>query len=363
MNDRILEIGRIERKSGQDGGSVVSANVDGQRLWFESQDELEINADAFLCAFLLQAMASGRTLSLADPVDAKLLSAVPEIAALAGSWWGYRSVEIRCPTVTRPAAGGDAMFFTSGVDSFYTLWRNRASLGHLINIHGFDIALDDTDRFMRSAESIRRAADATGCQPLFVATNMRSHPTFASVSWNKCHIAALAAVAHLLRGRVQRVFVASSDVPPPFGSHPDLDRLWSSSAVEIVNDERDVSRLDKIRAFADWPIAHQTLKVCWENRSSALNCGECEKCVRSSAQLKATGILDKVTTFPRSPLAPRINALSGVSSELVRQWQDILAETHDRDEADAIRALLQRTARSGSKIAKWKKRLSKLFAN
>ena len=41
------------------------------------------------------------------------------------------------------------------------------------------------------------------------------------------------------------------------------------------------------------------LRVCWENRGSAYNCGLCEKCLRTLVNLRVVGAEGRCQTFDR----------------------------------------------------------------
>jgi hypothetical protein len=292
---------------------------------------------------LLPAAKAGAPLEIDAPLDSRLHEAAPRILAIARDFWGLEGTSVRPrEVVTRAPSGGGAMFFTGGVDSFHTLQRCRERIERLIYVHGFDVSLDDVARYAGARAWIKQVAAATGLKTVFPRTNLRpSHP-FATLSWEATHVAALAAVAHALSPVVARVHVASSDVPPPWGSQPELDRLWSSGAVEVVNDGAECSRLDKVRAIADWDLVHRFLRVCWEKKSSAANCGICEKCVRTQAQFAAAGTLRRLTTFPRGSLVERIDALPHAHDSLVGQWRDIREAVDDRAVAAAIDRYLAR---------------------
>jgi hypothetical protein len=97
----------------------------------------------------------------------------------------------------------------------------------------------------------------------------------------------------------------------PYGTHPLLDPLYSSSDLRIRHDGIELSRLEKTRLIAGWDVALQNLRVCnqyRQYRSGRLNCGRCEKCVRTMLGLLAVGALDKTNVFPSQ----------NVSVELVR---------------------------------------------
>lgn len=340
-----LLVGPISEVHAEDAEHKISADVDGAAVWFASDRALSANPDALACAFLIPAMAADRPLKLHEPVDATLLANFTGIAEIFHDWWNFSIPEVRAETCKRAPNGGTGMFFTAGVDSFFTLWRNRERIDYLINVHGFDIDLDDTDRFAQSSAAIRKVAEALSIEPIFVRTNLRDHPTFQAAQWEKTHIAALAAVGHVLSPWLRQVYVASSDVLPPYASHPDLDCLWSSNAIETINDEINISRLDKVNTIGHWPLAQRYLKVCWENRAKSLNCGECEKCVRTQAQLAAVGALDHCKTFPPGSLAERISALSPVSEHFTKQWSEVRDLISDSATKSAVNDLLARIAR------------------
>ena len=82
-------------------------------------------------------------------------------------------------------------------------------------------------------------------------------------------------------------------------NHPMVYQLWSTPDVEIVDDGRDVSRYEKIRRLAGSDTVLRWLRVCWENRNDAYNCGECSKCLQTMLFLLFAGALDRCETFER----------------------------------------------------------------
>lgn len=297
----------IEVSVGQESPNRIAVTLAGAPVFIEADTGLAARIEAGLAAALLPALAGGATLVCRQPADTVFLANLHEIARIAAEWWRWRNRDpVRCEGAAGPAAaGGQAMFFTGGVDSFCTLLRRGREVEALINIHGFDIPLADRARQAAAGAGIDAVAQALSKRAVHVATDLRQHPLFNTLSWEITHVAALASVAHALSLQFGRVFLASSDVPPPWGSHPMLDGLWSSGALALVNDGAELSRLDKVRMIAGSDLVHWHLKVCWENRSAALNCGACEKCVRTQAQFAAVGALGRLGVFPPGDLAAR----------------------------------------------------------
>src|SRR5262249_57723552 len=98
--------------------------------------------------------------------------------------------------------------------------------------------------------------------------NLR-HFTNRFVSWGKtCHGAALASIALALSEGLREVKIASTydwEHLFPWGSHPQLDPLWSNGKVVLTHDGCEATRLDKTHLVSRHPIALQTLRVCFEN--------------------------------------------------------------------------------------------------
>jgi hypothetical protein len=75
----------------------------------------------------------------------------------------------------------------------------------------------------------------------------------------------IAAVAHALPGLHTKVSLASLGAgaqSSPHGSHPDVDPLVSSSAVELEVGDAGETRLEKLRRLADWEPARAILQPC-----------------------------------------------------------------------------------------------------
>ena len=109
----------------------------------------------------------------------------------------------------------------------------------------------------------------------------------------------LAGIGLALGGWVANVLVASSyDVNHliPWGSHPDLDPLWSTERTFLRLDGGLVTRTEKVTAIAASSIAPSRLKVCWRADIEA-NCGCCEKCVRTQCALAIAGALERAPVF------------------------------------------------------------------
>lgn len=345
-----LDIGRpaLRREAGT---SVIEADVLDLPLWLRSRDaQLEPLGEVFGSALLLPALGAPRRLRLATPVSAQWMENVERVLALVSRWWGYprllpdaRAVRRAPPT----AAARSGLFFGGGVDALHTLITRRSELDALVFVQGFDIRLDDERRAAAAEASVRAVAAEAGVEPLVVATNLRTHPAHGQSNWERSHGGALAAVGHALSDKLRTVLVSSSNprsAPAPWGTHWDLDPLWSSERLEFVHHGEGLWRSEKLRAIAGDPLAQRHLRVCWEHLvPGRLNCSRCEKCVRTMLTLSQEGRLGDFEVFdPPAPLYQLLDEVPSASAPLALAYARILETSRDRRERAAIHRLVAR---------------------
>ncbi|MDQ3934519.1 MAG: hypothetical protein M3340_07795 [Actinomycetota bacterium] len=306
LDDGWRLVARVHSTSSLVAGQVEVVVRGGEPGW------LATGGDPLLAALLLPAMALGEELVIEAPVSAMLYRSAFTAMEIYAAWWGdrYRRVPLRCGPAaaeTRPRPPGVGLFFTAGVDSYFSLLkdcenggrRGHEPVSHLLfaNVNGY--AGTGYERFVGQ---LRRVSEAAGRSLVLIDTNVRRMAE-SHVSWPDYHGAALAAVALSLSGLLGRCYIAGSDHYrhlPPLGSHPVLDHLWSTERFEFVHDGAEATRTDKIeRLLANSRLALETLSVCWRSEPDG-NCGTCEKCLRTMAALDLAGCLDRCSTLPPS---------------------------------------------------------------
>jgi hypothetical protein len=237
------------------------------------------------------------------------------------------------------------------VDSFYSLLAAGRTVDALIFVHGFDVKPDDAERAAAIEEHVNSVARQVGIRSVVIRTNLRTHPSFRLCPWIRTYGGALAAVGHLLSAEWGTLLVSSSysySDPRPSGSHWELDPLWSGAGLVVDHVGAESSRTDKLAALKDHPLVQRYLRVCWENRSSRLNCSRCEKCIRNEVVLAALGALESFQVFddPRT-LAERIDGLECVKNEGLFKRYEVSLEMGLPYHVDAaVRRLLARSRRA-----------------
>lgn len=276
-----------------------------RRIWLRTdRPPVTASANPFLATALLPAQRLGLPLRIEGAVSPRVLRGAERVQQVF-SVWGRGApivpIEVERTEPSPASAGGVAAFFTGGVDSFHTVETHRGEISHLVFVHGFDIKLQRTAFRAEVSRALRRSAAELGCELVEVETNLRGFGN-RQVRWAEDqHGAALAAVALYLEPRFRRIYVPSSYSDAflfPSGSHPGLDRHWSSEALEIVHDDCGLTRFEKIEALASSEPALRALRVCWQFESEAYNCCRCVKCVWTMAYLRACGALERTKTFP-----------------------------------------------------------------
>jgi hypothetical protein len=88
--------------------------------------------------------------------------------------------------------------------------------------------------------------------------------------------------------------------------------FWSENL--LIKIKRNVRSL--LVEYGDWGaraygaameyVALQNLRVCWKNRKGTLNCGRCEKCIRTMIGLHTVGVFNISKLFDRPLRAWRV---------------------------------------------------------
>ena len=323
-----------------------------RRLELHSDTPVSGDADRLIPALLPLAMRAGTPLELPAPASAQLLRAASDVQAIFRLWRDELSVvPVEASAEERPPSSGAGVgtFFSGGVDSFFTLLRHEQEITHLIFVLGFDIPPERRALADQALETARTVAAELGKELIAVRTNLREVAA-AQLDWDLYHGPALGAVGLSFQGTLRKLFVPASYNYGnlfPWGSHPLVDPLWSTEALEIAHDSADTRRTEKVAALADSELAMGSLRVCWELPHGEYNCGRCEKCLRTVITLEALGAGGKCRTLParadRRALA-RLHIKGHHGDEYRRENLELLRE---RGGDPALIRALERAGRPG----------------
>jgi hypothetical protein len=330
-----MRIKDLRSETIQDRARVVATVIwedydqEPQELFYETTqefaDDLSCNPHAFLLGAIMPAIQRGEQriaieASICPELRNGLMTAIGwlrEWSLLKGSIRIESSAEVRYPKAVQPRAGA---FLSGGVDSLAMLRVNRrdfpmdhpSSFRDCLFVHGFDIGGvngkgAESLTFEMGLQAASRVAQDVNATLIPVFTNVRHLLDDVDFWIYRFHGSALASVAHAFSHRLTSVSIASgfklSNLAKA-GTHPLIDPNYGSASLRIRHGDILLSRLDRVKLVADWPTALENLRVCTMNPPGQLNCGMCEKCLRTMLQFLALGKLDGAHTFPYQDVLP-----------------------------------------------------------
>jgi hypothetical protein len=337
-----LEKLRVEERadSRRVAADVIWENTDRvpQTLYFEAPypvaADLQPSPDAFALACLPFASWWGeRRLQVEGSLCTRFEDGLRAVIAIQSQWFehcvpltvdpldGYVPTRPRTPAWT-------ASLLSGGVDGLAALRANRLSypVDHpeairecilLFGVNDFDSTADGPvperlEAFRRLESRLRALADAEQFELVPIKTNTRLL-SGDYLCWTSVGVGAgISAVAHTLSPRVSKVLLASAGDganPGPAASHPLLAQHFSTAAVQVQHEQASWSRIDKLRLLAGWPAALELMQPCHYVRippPGLINCGRCEKCVRTMLGLLALGKLADARAFADNDVTPEM---------------------------------------------------------
>jgi hypothetical protein len=359
-----MSVGKIVTEKIQhssiDGTERLVARVAKKELWIElTGGRLQSSTAGWASFSLFPAISTGEEIEIVGelPPDATWQRGLAHVYALLGKWWNTGTTRVfgtRLPTLKerffkKRKPKQRALFFSGGVDSFHALemLRSQGRAPHaLIFVEGFDVDHREEARFEQYRPALQQICDAYGVQLLRMRTNLRRMPFFREYNWEKTHGLAMAGVAHFLRDYGE-IYIASSyqnrdDIP--YGSRWDLDPHFSSRTHQFYHIGENLLRKTKIQIIEKSPIVRQHLRVCWEGNEARVNCGQCEKCLRTILLLIINQEIQHFPGFQHPiPLIERLDQVTPKFEPMMEMWRATMGETLEPGLDQALRRLIHRT--------------------
>ena len=298
--------------------------------------------------------------------------------------------------------GGVATTFTGGVDSWFSIVQHRSEVTDLLYLMNVDVDSKTYPLWWRKTLAVLQTVASQEAKRLVLMdTNLRTlwmkrwlapkqrlghvHTSVKSLStdtyvlvgpsreaspWSTImHGYVISAAAHTLGFRLQKLYLPSTHTyrdPFPWGSHPMVDHLWSSDSLSVVHDGSYATRVAKTMAVASNPTAQHSLRVCQgtcskrktaeetrarrevcQNSDYVLNCGFCDKCLRTMAALELSGHRPLCTAFKNvsiDVLVSRIGNLPPfkglkVDDNVLSFWREIYEVAAERKHVQLLQVL------------------------
>lgn len=280
-------------------------------LWYETTlgtpPALPDRLDAALIAMVPRAMHGGQALHVEGPVSWSLLANIEEYIDIWTLWRPdlFHPIAVTADQVVDdrddgPGAVGDSsvLAWSGGVDSTYALVANTIETrGHRavpivagIQVHGFDIPIDERAEFDGAVAAGGHLMAAYGIEHVAIATNWHAEMC---PDWEMTFFAGLASALHHFGDRAGTGIVAADntyDLPRlPWGSNPISNRYLAANRFAFVETGGVHRRFQKCAAIGGIPEVRKHLRVCWQAPKLGRNCGRCEKCIRTKVNFLAAG--------------------------------------------------------------------------
>lgn len=309
---------RVEDARTEEGSAAITRSV--RLSWIGGETELWVRVprglapaaddlSAFAPVALLLAMRRAEPLQIDGAMSPRLLAGLSSAQEVVSAWDPtYTRIPVRAArrASAPPLATGRGCCFSRGVDSMYSAAVPRLedeAVTHLVFCDSLPPGLSEATR-RQETEAAREAAERAAKELVVVSTNARE-VIDGVLDYDDAFGAILAMLGLSLPRLIGRLTIPSDfDYGSllPGGSHPLLDPLWSSEAVEIEHDSCAIGRRGKVRWLVEErPDLLPLLHVCWAEDSTG-NCGRCTKCLFTMVLLHAADGLENAGSFP-----PRID--------------------------------------------------------
>ena len=369
-------------------------NRSAEEVYFETEDAfsdgLACNPNAFLVGCIIPAMHFGENrIAIDAEICPELREGLLNVMHVLLHWYYPKERRpVRIDALAKksdlPPSGRSGLhegfFFSGGIDSFALLRANRLGFnpGHPrwikdgFLVYGLEQDVPEIFEFVKS--SLADAASKIGINLIPVYTNLylnyrKEDATDGFRFWiDEFGGAALAAVAHAFSSRLRGISIAGNCDPShlgPWGTHPLIDPNFSCCELRVRHECVALSRLQKTGLIADWAPALEHLRVCNQYKryaSDSLNCGKCEKCIRTMLELLAFNALEKTPAFPTTDVSPELVArYVKIRNPFVLSFYmellDALSRIGRRDLVTVIKEKIIEYQRKERK-EKWKKRFN-----
>ncbi|HEY9625508.1 MAG TPA: hypothetical protein V6C78_34630 [Crinalium sp.] len=343
-----------------------------QIIYFETDRHhtQTLQPDAFLVAACMPAMHYGeQRIAIQNEICPELKSNLDVAMHIVQNWYPKRNyrvpvIEATTKSTEELKSRDTAWFCSGGIDSWTSFYLNQqryeathpCRIKHGIFIYGFDFGkrktLDERPGWNVLREQLEAELHSKDISLISVNTNIRQEFDEPYLWRDVFSGAALASVAHFLGEKISLALIASGPSLAdlcPWAQHPLLDPHYSSYSTRIDHDGVHLSRLDKVKLLSPALNDLNVLKVCNNVEridGNMLNCGRCEKCLRTMLDLLVAGKLAGTPFFP----------IDDVSADMIEQhviprsiharscYQELiepLRESDRADLADAIQRALQ----------------------
>lgn len=228
-------------------------------------------------------------------------------------WFGGRwafSDKLSAPLVANDAhPTRTGLLFSGGLDSLTAFARNRERKPELFTIFGADIPVDRKDFIAACRRRLDTFADEQAVRIHYVTSDAREafldeRLKVFSKNWygEVSHVILMSSLlAPISSEYLKRLLVAGCSHRPGTnarcGGDSSLVKNIRWASTEVASDGYEAPRAVKIADLKKTPEVLRHLRVCWM-QFEAINCGRCEKCLRTICELLVNNVDPAECGFP-----------------------------------------------------------------
>ncbi|MCC8147500.1 hypothetical protein [Akkermansia sp.] len=312
MNGEI-EIG--EPRMMADGGVELSACLrTGGKHWKQylrvrgdslHPEGLDNSGDVWTVLFLHKMMEYGGHYKVRGTVSASLL---PGLDRYVRAWVNLQPARYNAVTLEPDTVEDDRgrvlrpeclACFSGGLDACFTAFRHarvmagpqNQQLNACLMVRGADIRKDYEADWKEASRMARELTDDLGIPRFYtVETNFRDM----HCAYGMSYFSMLVACMRIFDRDYGHLMLGSDNCFSYFhlasGNNPVTNHFLSSHGVEVITDGAEYTRTEKAAVVAQWPLALQKLRVCYQGKDLSCNCGTCGKCRRTRLNFLAVGV-------------------------------------------------------------------------
>jgi len=268
-------------------------------------------SDAFLVALLFHALDHGHDLHFVSPISSRLFYQV-ESTLIDFLISIYPERDMRRISIfsqlahdTLPTAGAVGTGISCGIDSLAAVARQSDAkfgsmcLTHLCffntGSHGETGSQEEQQLFEERRKRSITFCDETGYPFVEVISNIHE---IVDRNFGLTHTYRNVSAVLALQKLFSAYYYASAYMAPSFLEHTDdpayfeilLLPMLSTQNTNIYSSETSVGRYEKTRLVTEYPLSRKYLNVC---NVKNINCGWCNKCLRTMLALESLGKIDE----------------------------------------------------------------------
>jgi len=296
----------------------IESGTEKKVLYFESDfpfwEDAPINEDYAAVALFLYCASRKQDIYIDGRVTESLLHNLDEYLKIWSLWKPelYKNIKIGVKEIVPDKPFRDlpaVMAFSGGLDASFSLADHQArATGNIfkeirtgILIVGFDLKEDKKSTINLAYKNAKHSVEDFGADCAVIKTNWQQE---LCPDWTMGYDAGVACILHTLASHYSCGILSGTISflqelgELPYGCNMMTNHLLGSYTFPVILTGGTHTRFEKAGFVGRFPALQNRLRVCWQPLENGINCGECEKCVRTRLEMLAYGLEPDIFNLP-----------------------------------------------------------------